>query len=216
MNDRTIDGRIIFSRNAITNAMGNKEISLALAGYGYDKKRLQDGLSLCEKVEQLNAVKHEEYGEQYEATDALKAARVEANKLYMKHVKLARIAFKKERLISGALMLDGNRSDSYTGWLNQANVFYTNALKRENVLTGFALLGITREELEEGQARVKEVEKKFSHQNEQTSEAQDATRQRDLVFDDLDEWTGDLIAVSRIALEEKPQYLEMLGVVVKD
>jgi hypothetical protein len=70
----------------------------------------------------------------------------------MKHVKLARIAFKKERLISGALMLDGNRADSYTGWLNQANVFYTNALKRENVLTGFALLGITREELEEGQA----------------------------------------------------------------
>lgn len=46
--------------------------------------------------------------------------------------------------------------------------------------------------------------------------SRDATRHRDLVFNDLDVWTSDLIAVSRIELEVKPQYLEMIGMVVRD
>jgi hypothetical protein len=46
MRDRTIDGRLLFAQNAITNAMGNSVISQALARCGYDEERLQQGMDL--------------------------------------------------------------------------------------------------------------------------------------------------------------------------
>jgi hypothetical protein len=216
MRDRTIDGRLLFAYNAITNAMGNSVISQALARCGYDEERLQQGMDLYNKVQELNAAKEDEYGDQYAATDALVTSRVEANKMYTKHLTFARIAFKNEPQIENSLMLKGARADSYSGWLQQANVFYTNALKKEKIITGFALMGITRKELEKGQAMVKEVEQNFSTKHQETTEAQDATRMRDRAFDELNEWVSDLITVSRIALDDKPEYMEMLGVVVKN
>jgi hypothetical protein len=46
-------------------------------------------------------------------------------------------------------------------------------------------------------------------------EAQDATLRRDRAADALQEWYSDFIAIARIALEDNPQYLEMLGIVKK-
>jgi hypothetical protein len=95
--------------------MGNSVISQALARCGYNKERLQQGMDLYSKVQDLNAAKEDEYGDQYAATDALVTARVEANKMYMKHLTFARIAFKKEPQIENSLMLKGARADSYSG-----------------------------------------------------------------------------------------------------
>lgn len=49
-------------------------------------------------------------------------------------------------------------------------------------------------------------------QQKEKGEAQQATLERAAAFDELDEWMGDYIAVARIALEAKPQFLEKLGV----
>jgi hypothetical protein len=43
--------------------------------------------------------------------------------------------------------------------------------------------------------------------------AQDATQARDAALDALDAWMSDFIAIARLALEERPQYMEKLGVV---
>ncbi|MGL1889802.1 MAG: hypothetical protein OCD76_25030, partial [Reichenbachiella sp.] len=63
--------------------------------------------------------------------------------------------------------------------------------------------------------KVEEVEKTFARYQKETGETQEATLVRDETVDALQEWYGDFRSVAKIALEEKPQMLEALGVVVK-
>ena len=57
------------------------------------------------------------------------------------------------------------------------------------------------------------METKLNEQLREKGEAQHTTQQRDKAFDALQDWMGDFVGISRIALESKPQYLEMLGIV---
>ena len=75
--------------------------------------------------------------------------------------------------------------------------------------------GITEEKLTAGQILAKEVENATNRQKTEMGEAQEATRLRDEAADTLQAWYSNFIAIARIALEDKPQYLEMLGIVKK-
>ncbi len=131
----------------------------------------------------------------------------------MKHVKIARVALKNNRKAGQSMQLDGDRKSSLSGWINQAKAFYANALNDDEAMAGLAKYGITREVLEAGQAAIQEVEHKFNARLKETGEAQQATLDRDAAFDALQGWMSDFTKVARVALEEQPQYLEMLGIV---
>lgn len=90
--------------------------------------------------------------------------------------------------------------------------FYTNLAGNEEWLAKMATYGVTAEKLTAGQALVKEVEEALNKQKTEMGEAQEATRMRDRAADELKGWYSDFIAIARIALEDKPQYLEMLGI----
>ena len=214
MTKQTIDAQLLFAQNALKNATDNATINEVLTDFGFDSTRLAEGKALLDDTQQLHLAQVKEYGEQYDATDALIQARAAANEKYMTHLKLARIALKKDRGAAAALVLDGRRKEAYSGWLKQAKAFYTNALGSADYMAALAGFGITQAKLEAAQALVLDTETKYSAQLKETGEAQDTTEKRDHALDALQEWMGDFISVSRIALEAQPQYLEMLGVTV--
>ncbi len=209
----TIASRLLFAQNAITNALGSEEIKSAMAAYGYDEARLQKGDDLYNKASELQTLQVKEYGDQYSATDAMNLARALANKIYMEHLKIARIALVGDRGAGASLELDGLRKVTFSGWLQQAKTLYTNALASPDVTTALGRFGITQEKLEAGQQLVDEVEQKLNVQLLEKGEAQNATQERDEAFEELEGWMGDFIAIARIALADKSQYLEVLGII---
>jgi len=213
MGNQSIDSKLLFAQNAINNSIYNAEINPLVAKFGYYEAKMQLGKGLYENAAELQNKHAKEYGEQYDATDALKMSKALANKTYMKHVKLARIGLKGDRGAAESLQLSGDRKTSISGWLKQANVFYANAPESPKVLEALAEYGITKQKLKAAAKLVEDVQAKYNIQLKEKGEAQTATQLRDEALDKLQDWIGEFIAVAHIALEDHPQYLEILGIV---
>ena len=213
MRDQTNDSKLLFAQNAIANALAIKEVSTLLAQFGYTSTRIKEGEALYETAKELQAKQIKEYGEQYEATNILQLARAMANKTYIVHVKIARIALRNNPETNASLQLMGSRKNSLSGWLKQANAFYTNALNTPKVLASLAKFNINKKQLEEGKALVSKLESSFNAQLKEKGEAQVATKERDAAMDELQDWMSDFVAIARIALASEPQLLEMLGII---
>ena len=213
MRNQSIDSKLLFAQNAISNGQTNPEIIAALAVFGYDDAKMNIGEALYIKAAKLQVNQVKEYGEQFAATDALNLAKATTNKTYLVHVKIARIALRGDRGAAESLQLSGRRKESLSGWLKQAKALYTNALNTPAVLAALAKFGITKKNLSGAQAHVNDVEAKRNAQFKEKGEAQAATQLRDEAFDELQDWMSDYIAIARIALEDQSQYLEMLGIV---
>lgn len=213
MRNQSNDSKLLFAQNAIANALAIKEISTPLAQFGYNSTRIKEGEDLYNTAKDLQTKQVKEYGEQYEATNVLYLSRAMANKTYMVHVKIARIALRNNQETNASLQLTGNRKDSLSGWLRQANAFYTNALNTPKVITALAKFGIDKKKLEDGNALVGKLESSFNAQLKEKGEAQIATQAHDKAMDELQEWVSDFIAIARIALASEPQLLEMLGII---
>ncbi|MBN2349111.1 MAG: hypothetical protein JXJ22_09755 [Bacteroidales bacterium] len=210
---KTIENLLVKANVAIYNGIENPELAEILAQYGYDANRINEGRELCDETEKLHQKQVMEYGEQYDATREMEEARLKANLVYMKHVKIARVALKNKVGDWDKLQLNGKRKKSFSGWLAEAGLFYTNVLSDKMLVEQMQEYGITGEKLMEGQQLVNDAEAAYAKQRKELGEAQDATIERDEAVDKLQYWYSDYIEIARVALEDKPQYLEIMGIV---
>lgn len=198
------------SRILVENARNLPDMSAVLKAFGYTAERLDQGLALLAETEALIQKQIREYGESYAATKALNEAWAAADGLYMKTLKVARIAFGDDPGAGAALKLSGLRKQTVTGWLEQASTFYT------NLTAGFAdqlaRFGYTPAKLAAEAALVEGVRKTLQAQAKESGEAQQATMVRDAKVGELDRWIGELRAIARVAFADDPQQLEKLGI----
>ena len=206
--------RLNSARLTIDNSMDTPYIAESLARFGYDQPKLKEGESLLNAAETLVSRHKKEYGDQYAATDTMHKSHGEAHALYMQHVKLARIALKNEPGLSESLQLQGERRKTISEWINQASIFYENALSSAEIKAALSRFGIDEAALERGKALVNQVGKAQAIQRKEMGEAQSATLAKDQAMEALDEWVGELRAVARIAITDKPQHLEALGIMI--
>jgi len=206
--------RLANAKLAIDNALNTPKIKEALADYGYNDKKLQEGLALYEAATQSFQTQQIEYGEQFDATQALQDLRETAYKSYIRLVKIARIAFENQSGIAAQLAINGPRKKDLIGWMEQADLFYKNALSQPKVLKALEAYGITAEKIEVAQAEMVAVSQARAEQVKGRGEAQNATKVKEIAMNALDEWMSSFIKIARIALEDSPQLLEVLGLVV--
>ena len=211
---KSLADRLLAAQLAINNSISDDEIKTAVAQFGYDETRLNAGKALLDNANKMQYVQKKEYGDQYQATDALTEAWNTAEKTYMRFVKVARIALKSDHALYLKLDLVGTRKKTLSEWMAQARLFYINALEDDTVLEKMALYGMEQEKLEAGKALLEQTEAANAAQEKEKGQARQATIERDKAMDELDEWLSDYIAIARIALEEKPQLLEKLGIYV--
>jgi hypothetical protein len=200
------------ARISIENALNNPTVQNYLNDYGYGKEKLQAGRQLYQTALDLQQKQRREYGEQIEATSERDKLWDIAHSTYMRFVKIARVAYKNNSGIATQLGINGNRKESFSGWLLDANQFYINTLGNDRILKVLAEYGITPAKLESGKTEVQALSAANLVQEKEKGESQEATQKRDDALDALSDWMGDFVAIARIALETEAQLLESLGI----
>lgn len=184
----------------------------AIGEYGYDQAALNAEQTNVAAAEELNNAQIREHGEQLGFTEELNKIFDAAKKEYMRLVKIARRALKNDPVAYNNLGLLGSRRRSLSGFLTQAEKFYTNAMTDTVAQEQLNKFLITGEKLTAGQQLITQVKTAAAKQAKETGESEQAALSRDQALDAIDSWFSDFTAVARIALEEKPQLLEKLSI----
>ncbi|MDR0605113.1 MAG: hypothetical protein LBG80_12495 [Bacteroidales bacterium] len=215
MNGKIIANELHKILSSILGVENNPEIQEKLSMFGYTPDRIAEGKVLYENVTHLMTIQVEEYSNQYIATDEFTKfwKRVYGN--YMITLKVLRVAFNGQIEMLQRFNATGKRNKSLSGWLRDAIILYSNLLNNTEALNVMSKYGYTSEKLEKEFQEVTEVEQLHSKKLSEKGAAQQSTIERDEAFDTLYKWYRNFRAIARIALHDKPQLLETLGIVKK-
>jgi hypothetical protein len=199
----------------INNSLNDDTILMQVSRMGYTKDELNVGHLLLEEVKELSIKCSRERGDVVGAYAQRNAEKNVTHQTFMKHRKLAKIAFKNNKEAIVALQLSGPVPQGIGDWVTQVKSFYTNLLSNNTWIEALAELGNGEEKLKIGLEQVSSVAKLNESILLEKGESQASTKERDDKIKELQTWVRDYEVIARIALEEHPQFLEKLGIVVK-
>lgn len=211
----TIEELLYQSGLRINNSLGDSKILDAVSPMGYPEEKLNEGAALLAEAVTKVETQKREYGEVDEAYDRFGNEREAAHRMYMDTVNICRVAFKDDVKAATTLELNGRRARTISGWLKQTRSFYRALLDNDDWKAALAVYGQTEEKLTANLAAVEQVARASETVRKEMGDAQNATAERDMKLEELADWVNDYEVIARIALADKPQLLEKIGIVVK-
>jgi uncharacterized membrane protein YgaE (UPF0421/DUF939 family) len=186
-----------------------------MAEFGYDSAAISEGKKLYDKTRQVYDFNKQEDDETSEAYADFKTKHESLAGTYSLHRKKAKVIFRKEPEVLKKLELDGSMPGAYVKWLEMVKKFYSTLANDTSLADKLVRLRITQDDITAANTLIGDVEHTRSEYMREKGESQDATEAKNAAFEKLDDWMSEFIAVSRIALEDKPQLMESLGVMVR-
>lgn len=197
------------------NLVKDLDLKTELAEYGYDEAKIQEGKALYDKARQTFDANTKETREETTAGLAFQEKYQETLKEYTTDRKKARIIFEDNEEAIRSLSLKGRTAKVTSKSLEEMRAFYQALDTVSTLLTPLAQLKITPERVKTQLQNLTATDKKYADYLQEKGESQQATKYKDISFDNLDKWVSKFFKVAKIALEDKPQLLESLGKFVR-
>lgn len=197
------------------NLNAPSDLKSELAEYGYNDDEIAKGKALYDTamVEYKKNIR-----EGQEETSAYKLFSDKMNlvsKIYHIDRKKARIIFKDQEDVLKNLRVKGRISQAIATLIDDMRVFYTTIQQNKNLLTPLKRLKINAEHIETQIQNLTDTEKAYASYNKEKGENQQATKDKNKAFANLEKWVREFYAIAKIALEDQPQLLESIGKFVR-
>ena len=197
---------------ALANALRSPKILEALAQHGIDELQIKRMQTQVGDIKHLDHQYHDATAEGKVATQALHAVREQAQQLYSRHVLLSRVALEDQPGLQEKMQLNGPRKKRWGEWMSQASNFYRHAVSVKETLASF---NIPTKELSEMQKLLDRITELQDLQIQLKGHVQVVSEQRKVAYATLKKSISRFFQIAKIALDEEPQQLEALGLVVK-
>lgn len=211
LKSKSFADRLMAVHNAVLSLQRVPMFREAVARYGYNEEKLEDGYLLYDEAFQLFQEQQETYLEYAAAVQEFNEVRARAEYTYLVHLKLARVAFRQRKDIIEKLGLKNQRKTLLGEWLKQASEFYNTALDSDQILDAFVKSDITPDLLEAALALMDEVKKNNEDVEIKQKETLEITDKRDKAFFKMERWWSQMMKVADAALSDS---INSLGKIV--
>ena len=207
----SIAGQLNAGQLAISNSLSDPEIQSLVAQFGYPAEKLNEGKALYDCA--LSAVNAEKAaaGAQQESTRVLEQAEKSARDAYQALAKVSRAVFGRDKAQLNALGLSGSMPLDTAGFLAAAYTLFDNA----RTLSALADYGYNSVKLQSERLKIAAYDTANQQQESAKGAAQQSTREQDAALQALNDWTAQYLKIAKVALRDKSQLLEKLGVLAR-
>jgi hypothetical protein len=205
-----MEALMIGARVSMDNAFIEPEITTRLSAIGLTQEKVSEGILLLDNAQELYYRQIEEYGDKEAATEEVQILKAKANRKYMRHVKLAKVVL-KQNFQWDMLQLEGSRYRTFNKWIDQVRAFYIGMRESQEILSKMTEVGVTAEDVDEGLRLADEIYALLANREKELGEARISTQRRNEAFEAFEVWHRDYQSLVKIALEDAPEYLEILG-----
>lgn len=197
---------------AIGNAIADAEIGALLASRGYGPAQLSEGQKLYQAAEASVKVQLAAEGRQKTAAQSAKAAEKAAHKAFQELAKTARAHFMRDKAALAVLGLRGPMPDTQSLFITMATALFDNVPQEPAIAEALKGKGYPPDKLAKERAKIDAMSAAIQAHQAAIGASQQATEEQTAALDALAAWMSEFIPIARLALAEKPQLLEALGI----
>jgi hypothetical protein len=204
----TIIDQLSAAQMVISNTLDNAEILALVAAFGYSTEKMQRGRELCEAASAAANALRAAQKAQEEADKQYQEARQAASDAYLALAKLARTIFAGNRARLAMLGLRAPMPEATAAFLVAAAILFDNARRYPEL----AAYGYDAERLGSERASLTAYVEADNRREAARDAVWQTAREQQTALRELIEWTTQYIRIARIALRQKVQLLEKIGV----
>lgn len=127
---------------------------------------------------------------------------------------MVKVLSRSDKDLQNRLGLQNGKVYAIEQWIEAATDFYNRLLNEPDFIASLAKFKVTADQLNAEKTAIDSLKQLRNQAVVEKGQAQEATRLRNEKLDELDDYCTELKVVAEIALEEQPQLLEKLGIVV--
>ena len=215
LNKQTIAAQLNAAQVAINNSLKNPDILKLVAEYGYTPIRLKQGQALLDGAKQALNLHTSLSGAQQDSTAKVKKITKDAYAAYQALAKVSRAIWLKNKPMLETLGIKGVMPKTTAGFLHAAYTLFDNALNNPDLQEQLSDYGYTKPKLAAERKKIEEFDNTNQLQEASKGAAQDAAKGQKQALTALDEWLARYVKIAKVALRDRPQLLEKIGVLAR-
>ncbi len=212
---KSISARLNKAEIMISNALSESEIMEAVSKVGYTSGKLTQARALFDAATARKDAHVALAGAQKEATAAARAAKKTAVGAYQEYSALAKGELKKSKESLTKLGLNNPMPRSEAKFIEAGKTLFENARSDAAIKAAMLTYGYDDAKLQGEKAKILAFEKADAGQRAAEGAAQNSTDEQEKTMEELNDWTAQFRKAAKIALKDKKQLLEKLGIRVR-
>ncbi len=202
-------------RTALSNVDSHHDIKAVINSFGMDETKIAEGWVIYNNAVDIWEHYKKENTESKIASNSYRATYSNLRLLYRKHRYFTLIFFKKQPDIIVRLGIKDSYPAKYKDFFEKVKLFYETISSTPAIQTEMTKIKITSEVVTSALAMYEALIKDQTNYEKDLNESQDPTKSKNAALLALKEWMDDFDAIAKIALHDKPELLESLGIFVR-
>lgn len=198
---------LIHADHVINSLEGSAEAASVMARYNYSAQHFAEGRQLLEQVNSANREYDALVRSQKNATAQFHAEWQKQDVIYQIQRQAAHRCLKNEL---GHILR--SQQATYTGWIVDANRFYTEVLNNPEYLAKLNAVHVRSEELQLAQQAVAMLRASKSQQNQSQFSIRLMQQRKDSSLAEFKNWFAEMIGLARVAFRQQPSMLKLLRI----